>query len=134
MRDGLRHITGSMTRNSAQGRKRAEAAAGGAAATAGDAPPAVAPQFSPALTAIDPTHYDAQLEAKVERIRSHFAEFSPPPLHAYRSRPEHYRMRWVHPSTCLHCCCPPARPPARPPACLPDWRCLDGVYPSCRCG
>ena len=84
-----------MTRSKAQGR-RVEAAAE-AAPTSEVEPPAAAtpapPKFSPALTAIDPSQYDSQLEAKEQRIRNLFAEFNPPPLQAFRSRPEHYRMR-----------------------------------------
>jgi tRNA (uracil-5-)-methyltransferase len=81
-----------MTRTNAQGR-RAEAKATAAAAAAEAPPSQQAPKFSPALTAIDPSQYDAQLEAKVQRITKQFAEFNPPPLQAFRSRPEHYRMR-----------------------------------------
>ena len=91
---GLRQLS-KMTRSKAQGR-RVEAAAE-AAPTSEVAPPAAAtpapPKFSPALTAIDPSQYDSQLEAKEQRIRNLFAEFNPPPLQAFRSRPEHYRMR-----------------------------------------
>lgn len=93
---GFRRLsTGIMTRTSAQGRRKDAPAAGAAAATATTEPAAEAPKFSPALTTIDPSQYDAQLEAKVERVRAQFVEFNPPPLQAFRSRPEHYRMRWV---------------------------------------
>jgi tRNA (uracil-5-)-methyltransferase len=34
-----------------------------------------------------------QLQAKVDRIQRQFAEFNPPTLQAFASRPEHYRMR-----------------------------------------
>ena len=92
-------ISNPMTRTKAQGRRLDEAdGAAPAAAAAVQAPPAgasapSAPKFSPALTAIDPSQYDAQLEAKVQRVTAQFAEFAPPPLQAFRSRPEHYRMR-----------------------------------------
>ncbi len=82
-----------MTRTSAQGRRKEAAVAGSVAAAAPAKVAAEAPKFSPALTTIDPSQYDAQLEAKVERVRAQFAEFDPPPLQAFRSRPEHYRMR-----------------------------------------
>lgn len=82
-----------MTRTSAQGRRKEAPAAGAAAASATAEVAAEAPKFSPALTTIDPSQYDAQLEAKVERVRAQFAEFNPPPLQAFRSQPEHYRMR-----------------------------------------
>ncbi|PSC72701.1 tRNA (uracil-5-)-methyltransferase [Micractinium conductrix] len=83
-----------MTRTAAQGRRKAPEAADGGAAAAEEVPAAAsAPTFSPALTTIDPSQYDAQLEAKVARITTQFARFSPPPLHAYRSAPSHYRMR-----------------------------------------
>lgn len=86
---------GSMTRTAAQGRGK-EAGGSANAKAAAAAPAAAAPKtFSPALTTIDPSQYDSQLEAKVQRITAQFAEFNPPPLTAYRSRPEHYRMRWV---------------------------------------
>ncbi|WP_342594025.1 tRNA (uridine(54)-C5)-methyltransferase TrmA [Salinicola lusitanus] len=42
---------------------------------------------------IDPSRYDAQLEAKRERIERQFARFSPPPLEVFASPPSHYRMR-----------------------------------------
>ncbi len=42
---------------------------------------------------IDPSGYDAQLEAKRERIERQFARFSPPPLEVFASPPSHYRMR-----------------------------------------
>lgn len=82
----------SMTRTKAQGRAAATAET---EVTAAEPAAATVPKFSPALTAIDPTQYDAQLEAKVQRITSQFADFNPPALQAYRSRPEHYRMRCV---------------------------------------
>lgn len=91
---GLRRLSaGAMTRTSAQGRRKEAPAAGAAAASATAEVAAEAPKFSPALTTIDPSQYDAQLEAKVERVRAQFAEFNPPPLQAFRSQPEHYRMR-----------------------------------------
>ena len=95
--EGLRRLSvaaSSMTRTAAQGRRKAPEAADGGAAAAEEVPAASsAPTFSPALTTIDPSQYDAQLEAKVARITTQFARFSPPPLHAYRSAPSHYRMR-----------------------------------------
>ena len=95
----LGHSFGSMTRTKAQGRGQETSGAAAAGAKAAAAAPAAAPvapkTFSPALTIIDPSQYDAQLEAKVQRVTAQFAEFNPPPLTAYRSRPEHYRMRWV---------------------------------------
>ncbi|MAM58739.1 MAG: tRNA (uridine(54)-C5)-methyltransferase TrmA [Salinicola sp.] len=42
---------------------------------------------------IDPSRYDAQLEAKRQRIERQFARFSPPPLEVFASPPSHYRMR-----------------------------------------
>lgn len=42
---------------------------------------------------IDPSGYDAQLDAKRERIERQFARFSPPPLEVFASPPSHYRMR-----------------------------------------
>lgn len=42
---------------------------------------------------IDPSRYDAQLEAKRERIERQFARFSPPTLEVFASPPSHYRMR-----------------------------------------
>ncbi|WP_110600775.1 tRNA (uridine(54)-C5)-methyltransferase TrmA [Salinicola lusitanus] len=42
---------------------------------------------------IDPSRYDAQLEAKRERIERQFDRFSPPPLEVFASPPSHYRMR-----------------------------------------
>ena len=93
----LGHSFCSMTRTKAQGRgqETGDAAAAGATAAAPAAAPAAPKTFSPALTTIDPSQYDAQLEAKVQRVTAQFAEFNPPPLTAYRSRPEHYRMRWA---------------------------------------
>ncbi|GAB4817016.1 hypothetical protein N2152v2_004062 [Parachlorella kessleri] len=49
--------------------------------------------FTPALTNIEEDKYEAQLQGKVERIRSLFAEFNPPELEPFRSQPKHYRMR-----------------------------------------
>lgn len=83
-----------MTRNRAQGRGQEEGEdkpAAAAAAASGAAP--AAPKFSAVLTQIDPSQYDAQLEAKVARVTAQFAEFSPPPLQAFRSQPQHYRQR-----------------------------------------
>ncbi|GHB27612.1 tRNA (uridine(54)-C5)-methyltransferase TrmA [Salinicola rhizosphaerae] len=45
------------------------------------------------ITDIDPARYDAQLDAKRERIEQQFASFSPPPLEVFASPPTHYRMR-----------------------------------------
>ncbi|KAL4443688.1 hypothetical protein ABPG75_011425 [Micractinium tetrahymenae] len=91
---GFRRLSaGRMTRTSAQGRRKEAPAAGAGSAAATTEAAVEAPKFSPALTTIDPSQYDAQLEAKVERVRAQFAEFDPPPLQAFRSRPEHYRMR-----------------------------------------
>ncbi|KAA0016262.1 tRNA (uridine(54)-C5)-methyltransferase TrmA [Salinicola corii] len=42
---------------------------------------------------IDPSRYDAQLEAKRQRIERQFARFSPPPLEVFSSPPSYYRMR-----------------------------------------
>lgn len=42
---------------------------------------------------VDPTQYQAQLEAKRVRIEAQFAPFSPPALEVYASRPTHYRQR-----------------------------------------
>ena len=42
---------------------------------------------------IDPSRYDAQLEAKRERIERQFARFWTPPLEVFASPPSHYRMR-----------------------------------------
>ena len=98
---GARQLrSGIMTRTRAQGRGQEDGDAGGkpaaaAAAATSDAPAAApaAPKFSPALTQIDPSQYEAQLEAKVARVTAQFAEFNPPPLQAFRSQPQHYRMR-----------------------------------------
>ena len=45
------------------------------------------------LSQIKPEHYDQQLSQKADRIRSLFAEFSPPELTVFPSQPLHYRMR-----------------------------------------
>lgn len=46
-----------------------------------------------AIPVVDPPRYDAQLDAKRERIVTAFARFSPPPLEVYPSPPSHYRQR-----------------------------------------
>jgi tRNA (uracil-5-)-methyltransferase len=45
------------------------------------------------LSQIKPDNYQQQLDAKAQRIRSQFAEFNPPELAIYPSKPLHYRMR-----------------------------------------
>jgi tRNA (uracil-5-)-methyltransferase len=62
------------------------------AAAAAIAPSAPA-HFTPALTDIEEDKYETQLQAKIQRISSQFAEFSPPELEPFRSKPKHYRMR-----------------------------------------
>lgn len=42
---------------------------------------------------VEPQHYQAQLEAKRERITARFAHLAPPALEVYPSPPSHYRMR-----------------------------------------
>jgi len=51
------------------------------------------PQFSPALTNIDTTQYEPQLQAKVSKIKAQFSHFDPPDLEIFKSAPSHYRMR-----------------------------------------
>ena len=63
-----------------------------AGSTGGDGTDGMA-AFTPALTEIDGASYDAQLEAKAARVREQFAQFNPPQLEVYTSRPQHYRMR-----------------------------------------
>lgn len=50
-------------------------------------------KFSPVLTEIDASQYDAQLSAKVDRILAQFADFEVPDIEVFKSEPEHYRMR-----------------------------------------
>jgi len=45
------------------------------------------------LTSIDTDAYDSQLQAKQSEVQANFAEFNPPQIEVFRSRPEHYRMR-----------------------------------------
>ncbi|WP_251976786.1 tRNA (uridine(54)-C5)-methyltransferase TrmA [Salinicola avicenniae] len=45
------------------------------------------------ITDIDPAHYDAQLDAKRQRIEAQFSRFAPPKLEVFASPPMHYRMR-----------------------------------------
>lgn len=42
---------------------------------------------------VDPTQYQAQLEAKRARIEAQFAPFAPPALEVFASKPSHYRQR-----------------------------------------
>jgi hypothetical protein len=53
-------------------------------------------KFSPVLTEIDASQYDAQLSAKVDRILAQFADFEVPEIEVFKSEPEHYRMRCGH--------------------------------------
>lgn len=45
------------------------------------------------LAAMDPTTYDAQLEAKRIKLEQAFAQFETPSIEVFASDPEHYRMR-----------------------------------------
>ena len=47
------------------------------------------------LLEIDESKYDAQLAEKKARIDELFAEFRPPQLEVFPSKPTHYRMRYV---------------------------------------
>ena len=68
------------------------------------APAGAQHNFSPALTAIDTSKYEQQLEEKAQRIRTKFAQFKPPQLEVFRSQPSHYRMRCARPpASCTSC-------------------------------
>ncbi|ART80303.1 tRNA (uridine(54)-C5)-methyltransferase TrmA [Oceanisphaera avium] len=44
-------------------------------------------------TVVNPSTYQAQLDAKVVQLQQAFAPFNPPSLDVFASEPEHYRMR-----------------------------------------
>ena len=50
-------------------------------------------EFAPSLTDVDTDSYDAQLAAKRKLVEEQFAEFNPPTLEVFQSKPKHYRMR-----------------------------------------
>ncbi len=45
------------------------------------------------IATVFPERYDAQLEQKINRVTTQFAEFSPPEIEVFRSPVQHYRMR-----------------------------------------
>ncbi|GIU30369.1 tRNA/tmRNA (uracil-C(5))-methyltransferase [Shewanella colwelliana] len=45
------------------------------------------------LEAMDPNQYEAQLDAKREKLAQLFADFTTPTLEVFASEPKHYRMR-----------------------------------------
>lgn len=45
------------------------------------------------LSSVDPQQYNAQLDAKAERIATRFAEFNPPAISVFDSPPLHFRQR-----------------------------------------
>ncbi|MDF9434965.1 tRNA (uridine(54)-C5)-methyltransferase TrmA [Chromohalobacter israelensis] len=46
-----------------------------------------------AVPVVEPERYEAQLDAKRERVTAQFARFSPPALEVFPSPPSHYRQR-----------------------------------------
>jgi hypothetical protein len=50
-------------------------------------------EFTPSLINVDTDAYDAQLAAKQAKVKDQFAEFNPPTLEVFKSKPKHYRMR-----------------------------------------
>lgn len=50
-------------------------------------------KLNDSLITIDTDAYDGQLHAKQEMLEAKFAEFQPPKLEVFRSKPKHYRMR-----------------------------------------
>ena len=52
-------------------------------------------KFNASLTEIDTDAYDSQLAAKQNIVEEQFAEFNPPALEVFRSKPKNYRMRSV---------------------------------------
>lgn len=51
--------------------------------------------FNASLTEVDTDAYDSQLAAKQKLVEEQFAEFNPPALEVFRSKPKNYRMRSV---------------------------------------
>jgi tRNA/tmRNA/rRNA uracil-C5-methylase (TrmA/RlmC/RlmD family) len=50
-------------------------------------------EFTPSLIDVDTDAYDSQLAAKRKLVEEQFAEFKPPKLEVFQSKPKHYRMR-----------------------------------------
>lgn len=50
-------------------------------------------EFTSSLIDIDTDAYDAQLAAKRKLVEEQFAEFNPPKLEVFQSKPKNYRMR-----------------------------------------
>ncbi|KAG7672760.1 hypothetical protein Ndes2526B_g08238 [Nannochloris sp. 'desiccata'] len=50
-------------------------------------------EFTPSLIDVDTDAYDAQLAAKRRLVEEQFAEFNPPKLEVFQSKPKNYRMR-----------------------------------------
>ena len=50
-------------------------------------------QFSSSMIDIDTDAYPSQLAAKQKLVEEKFAEFSPPALEVFQSKPKNYRMR-----------------------------------------
>lgn len=51
--------------------------------------------YSAALTSIDVSQYEHQLNAKLTGLQRLFADIPHPEFEIHRSAPEHYRMRYV---------------------------------------
>jgi tRNA (uracil-5-)-methyltransferase len=50
-------------------------------------------EFTSSLIDVDTDAYDAQLAAKRKLVEEQFAEFNPPELEVFQSKPKNYRMR-----------------------------------------